>query len=262
MHRNRNAGAEPAPRRANTPPPAGNVHGLGLVDALRIDLQPAQLPWLAAEIDIVRYCLEDELEHARARYDELPEAAKKERRPDARDAEEEVARRAYQLQALAMIRQQVPISGDAAAAAVAGPWADTADQASPEHERPGEPIPVAGPAALMTVLIGGAMRHAGETLGEALRGPALDVDHWTESSRGWAAGDVPRITPAIAEKLRALAAAVHALTDTHLHVLAHQAYSFDPEYDPVYADELEVAVGGRGTAPSAAGGAGARDGNS
>src|SRR5215216_2810162 len=97
MHRNRSAGADPPPRRANTPPPPGNVHGLGLVNALRIDLQPAQLPWLVAEIDIVRYCLEDELEHVRARYDELPEAAKKERREDARDAEEELERRAHQI---------------------------------------------------------------------------------------------------------------------------------------------------------------------
>src|SRR5215218_1293199 len=106
MQSNRNAGAAAAPRRANTPPPGGNVHGLGLVDALRIDLKPAQLPWLVAEIDIVRYCLEDELKHVRARYNELPEAAKRDRRPDARDAEEELERRAYQIQALVMIGQQ------------------------------------------------------------------------------------------------------------------------------------------------------------
>ncbi len=65
MHHHRNAGAALAPRRASTPPPAGPVQGLGLVDAFRIDLDPAQLPWLAAEIDIVQYCLEDELAHQR-----------------------------------------------------------------------------------------------------------------------------------------------------------------------------------------------------
>ena len=43
-----------------TPPPAASVHGLGIVDALRIDLDPEQLPWLAAEIDTFRYRLEDE----------------------------------------------------------------------------------------------------------------------------------------------------------------------------------------------------------
>jgi hypothetical protein len=261
MQGNRNAGADPVTRRANTPPPAGNVHGLGLVDVLRIDLQPAQLPWLAAEIDTVRYCLEDELEHLSARYDELPEAARKERWQDARDAEEELERRAYQLQALAMVGDQLPISAAATAAAVAGPWAEADDEASPEFERPGEPIAVAGPAALMTILIGGAMRHAAEALGAAGRGPGLEVDHWTESGRGWGGGEVPRVTPAAAEKLRALAAAVHALTDTYLHALAHQAYSFDPEYDPVYADGLEVAAGRR-AAPGAAGGGGASAGNS
>src|ERR687887_519233 len=109
-------------RRAEAPPPAGNVHGLGLVDALRVDLQPAQLPWLAAEIDTVRYCLEDELEHARARYDELPEAARKEHWQNARDAEEEIERRAYQLQALAMVGDQLPISAAATAPMVACPW--------------------------------------------------------------------------------------------------------------------------------------------
>jgi hypothetical protein len=260
MHAHRNADVAPTPRRANTPPPAGNVHGLGLVDALRIELRPEQLPWLAAEIDTVRYCLEDELEHSRARYDELPEAARKEHWQNARDAEEEIERRAYQLQALAMVGDQLPISAAATAATVAGPRSAAAVEPAPEDERPAEPIAVAGPAALMTILIGGAMRHAAEALGEAVRGPGLEVDHWTESGRGWGGGEVPRVTPAVAEKLRALAAAVHGLTDTYLHALEHQAYSFDPEYDPVYADELEVAA--RQAAHGSAGGGGAAAGNS
>jgi hypothetical protein len=260
MQRNRSSGAEPAPRRANIPPPAGNVHGLGLVDALRVDLQPEPLPWLAAQIDIVRYCLEDELGHARAR-EKLSESARKEGRQDARDAEEEVERRAYELQALAMIGDQLPTSAAATAAVVAGPWAEPTDPGSSKDERPAEPLAVAGPAALMTIVIGGAMRHAAEALREALRNPGLDVDHWTESERAWGAGEVPRLTPAVAEKLRALAAAVHALTDTYLHALAHQAYSFDPEYDPVHADELEVAASRR-AAPGVAGGGGAAAGNS
>ena len=72
MHHHRNAGAELAPRRATTPPPAGSVHGLGVVDALRIDLEPGQLPWLAAEIDTLRYCLEDELAHQRPAMTSCP----------------------------------------------------------------------------------------------------------------------------------------------------------------------------------------------
>jgi hypothetical protein len=36
-----------------------------------------------------------------------------------------------------------------------------------------------------------------------------------------------------------MAAAAQAFTHTYLDVLAHQAYSFDPDYQPVYAGELE-----------------------
>lgn len=239
MHPHRNAGAEPAPRRATAPPPAGDVHGLGVVDALRIDVQPSQLPWLAAEIEILRYCLEDELAHRRARYDELAEAAREHRWPSAREAEQELERRTYQLQVLAMIREQLPISGDAAAAAVASPWGKPDDDAAPGPERVEGPVAVVGPAALMTVLIGGATRHVADALGEALRGPGLDVDEHTDSSSGWRGAELPRVKPPVAEKLGAMAAATQAFTDTYLTVLAQQAYSFDPDYQPVYADELE-----------------------
>jgi hypothetical protein len=262
MHDHRNAGGAAKSRRANTPPPAGNVDGLGLVDALRIELEPVQLPWLAVEIDTLRYCLEDELAHRRALRAEPPRAAKHERRSCTREAEQELERREYQLQALAMIREQLPMSGEVAANAASSPWREPAEGAAPApHRVEGAPVAVVGPAALMTVLISGATRNVADALSEALQGPALDVDRYTESCRGWRAGDLPRVTPAIAEKLRALAAAVHAFTDTYLHVLAHQAYSFDPEYDPVYADELEVAAV-RGAAPGTAGGAGAPAGNS
>jgi hypothetical protein len=240
MHHHRNAGAEPAPRRASTPPPHGTVHGLGVVDALRIDLDPEQLPWLAAEIDTLRYCLEDELAHRCARYYELPGAAKQDRRGRARDAERELERRAYQLQALAMIREQVPISREAVAAAVASPWRKPVDCITPAVERvEGPPIAVVGPAALMTVLIRGATRNVADALGEALRGPSLDVDEHTASRSGWRGAELPRVTPATAEKLRATAAAAQAFTATYLEVLAVQGYSFDPESQPVYADELD-----------------------
>jgi hypothetical protein len=229
MHAHRNAGAERAPRRATAPPPAGNVHGLGLVDALRIDVQPPQLPWIATEIEIVRYCLEDELAHRRARCDRLPDVSAEHGQPSACDAAHELDRRAYQLRALAMIREQVPISREAAAAAVASPWGKPADDARPGLERVEGPVAIVGPAALMTLLMRGAARRAADVLAEALRGPALDVDEHTDSSSGWRGPELPRLEPKIAEKLRATAAAAQAFTDTYLHVLAHQAYDFDPE---------------------------------
>jgi hypothetical protein len=240
MHHHRNAGAELAPGRAATPPPAGNVQGLGVVDALRIDVQPEQLPWLAAELDTLRYCLEDELAHRRARCNELAEAAKGEQRyPTAREAEQELERRAYQLHVLAMIREQLPISSETAAAAVARPWGEPGDDDAPAPERVEGSDAVVGPAALMTVLIRGATRNVADALGEALRGPGLDVDEHTDSAGGWRGAELPRVEPAIAEKLRAIAAAAQAFTDTYLDVLALQVYSFDPEYRPVDADELD-----------------------
>jgi hypothetical protein len=239
MQTHRNAGPEPAPRRAVAPPPAGNVHGLGLVDALRIDVRAAQLPWLADEIETLRYCLEDELAHQRARYDELPTAAKEHGWPSAREAEQELDRRAYQLEALAMIREQVPISPEAVTVAVANPWRQPADQPAPELDPVEGPLAVVGPAALMSILMSGATRNVADALGEALRGPGLDVDEHTDSERGWRGRELPRVTPAVAEQLRAIAAAAQAFTDTYLDVLALQGYSFDPEYQPLYADELE-----------------------
>jgi hypothetical protein len=238
MHHHRNAGTEPTPRRAAAPPPpAGRVQGLGLVDALRIDLEPGQLPWLAAEIDVLRYRFEDELAHQRARFDELPEAAKGESRcPSAREAEQELERRAYQLQALAMIREQLSVSSEAAA--VASPWAEPADDVAPVERIEGSVV-VVGPAALMTVLIRAATRNVADALGKALRGPDVDVDEHTGSSSGWRGAELPRVTPAVAEKLRAIAAAAQAFTDTYLDVLAVQGYSFDAEYQPVDRDELE-----------------------
>jgi hypothetical protein len=94
----------------------------------------------------------------------------------ARDAEQELERRAYQLQALAMIREQLPISRDAAV--VGGPWGKPADDATPRLERVEGPVAMVGLAALITIR--GTARHAADVLAEALRGPALDVD--TDSS--------------------------------------------------------------------------------
>ena len=239
MQHHRNAGADLAPRRANTPPPAGPVQGLGLVDSFRIDVDPAQLPWLAAEIDIVQYCLEDELAHQRKAYEQLPAEAKEHGWPKAREAEQELDRRAYQLQVLAMIRDQLPTSGEAARVATASPWDTSADDTGDKLDSDKTPVAVVGPAALMTILIRGATRNVADALAEALRGPRLDVDQYTDSTDGWRGRELPHVSPAIADRLSAMATAAHAFTDTYLHVLAQQNYSFDPDCDPLYADELE-----------------------
>jgi hypothetical protein len=82
-------------------------------------------------------------------------------------------------------------------------------------------------------------QHRRTRFGEALRGPGLDVDEHTDSPSGWRGAELSRVTPAIAEKLRAMAAAAQAFTDTLSRGLGPQGYSFDPKYQPVEADELE-----------------------
>jgi hypothetical protein len=142
-----------------------------------------------------------------------------------------------------MIRDQLPITDEAVARAVASPWRHGRD-AGPEPEQVEASVAVVGPAALMTVLSRGATRAVADALGEALRGPELDVDEYTDSCHGWRGPELPRVTPATAGQLRAIATAAQAFTDTYLHVLAHQAYSFDPEsyLEPRWRVEVAHAV--------------------
>jgi hypothetical protein len=41
-------------------PPSGRVSGLGVCDALRLELEPAQVPWLVDELDVMRGPLEEQ----------------------------------------------------------------------------------------------------------------------------------------------------------------------------------------------------------
>jgi hypothetical protein len=231
---------------------------LGLADALRIEVLPEQLPWLAEQLDVMRYCLEDELEHQRARRDDEPDDDGGRQADGDRQSSNRLAR---QLKVLAIVRAQVPLSKEAAELAVASPW-DADEPSTPRHRGPEEPVQIVGPAALMTVAICGAMRHAAQRLSEALGHAGLTVHENTDSSRGWRAEErPPRVEPAIAEWLRSTAVAAQAFVHTYLNVLAHQTYSFDAEYDPTDADELGVTAG-RGGAPGADGGAGGPVGNS
>ena len=66
------------------------VSGLGVCDALRLELAPVQLPWLADELDEMRGPLDEAL--ARARAD---------------DAAEDAAGHEYELRLLRMMRAQL-----------------------------------------------------------------------------------------------------------------------------------------------------------
>lgn len=49
--------------------PTGTVHGLGVSDALRLKLQPVQIPWLVDELEEIRGPLEETLRIASANSD-------------------------------------------------------------------------------------------------------------------------------------------------------------------------------------------------
>ncbi|MBA3262720.1 MAG: hypothetical protein H0T69_09695 [Thermoleophilaceae bacterium] len=233
MQTHRTDGDDLAPRSANPSPPIGHVHGLGESHALRVDLEPVQLPWLADEVDTLRRCIIGELARDGGRSNDLP--AQSMERPWS-DADAELHRRVYQLRVLVMIREQLPVSIPVVAACVTSPWDQPSDLAL-ELARITAPVTVVGPARGMLVLIRGAARNVANALAEALEGPQRETRprtnsyaaHWPE----WL-----RVTSPVANRLRAIAAAAHAFTDTYVTAVAQQSYSFDPEHHPVYPDEL------------------------
>ena len=141
------------------------------------------------------------------------------------------------MRVLGMIRDQLPLSAAVVAAAVGDPWRP--DDAAREFARLTAPVTVVGPARAMLVLVRGAARNVADALGEALHGPkpldtsdpssAGGLTHWPE---------LHSLSPAVAARLRDLAAAAAAFTDTYVAAVAQQGYVFDPEHYPVYPDVL------------------------
>jgi hypothetical protein len=238
MHSNRKGGAEPAPRRANTPPPVGGVHGLGLVDALRVELGPEQQAWLVDEIDALRQSCETDIAFLRERHQGSPDAPE-EAESEAREAERQIDDLAYKLQVLAMIREQLPVADEAAAAAVASPWESRPDHPTTQPEAAGAPVAVVGPAAVITQLVEATARSIAAALATALGGPDPGADTPSSGGRRPPGSVLPGITPAIAEKLRATAAAAQAYTDVHVDLILQQGYKFDPHHEPIRFGDLE-----------------------
>jgi hypothetical protein len=216
---------------ANPSPPIGNVHGLGESHALRVDLLPVQVPWLADEVETLRACVSDEFARARVRHERGLAAGS----GSERDAE--VDRRVYQMRVLGMIREQLPLTAAAVAAAVGDPWRP--DEAALEVARLTAPVTVVGPARAMLVLVRGAARNVADALGEALHGPEpLESSDATSTAYLAHWPELHSLTSAVAARLRDLAAAASAFTDAYVNSVAQQGYVFDPEHYPVYPDVL------------------------
>jgi hypothetical protein len=96
---------------------AARVCGLGVCDALRMDLDPVQLPWLIEELEEMRGPLEEQLEHARAEH---------ERRDDEESARD-LAEREYQLRLLRLMRTRLAVPGDERPTTFIGPSAMVSD---------------------------------------------------------------------------------------------------------------------------------------
>lgn len=121
---------------------ASSVQGLGLCDALRLELQPCQIAGAIDELEERRGPLNEAFEKARTRWDAL---AEKERGPEAVALEEELSGSGYALRVLAALRGQLP----------------TADHAAP--------VLIVGPAPTISEFVAAAARNAVDDLVELLR---------------------------------------------------------------------------------------------
>lgn len=113
-------------------PPPGSVSGLGVCDALRVELLPRQVPWLIDELEEMRGPLEEALYRARV---DAPAGCGR--------AADDLAAREYELRLLRMVRAQL-----GATQAKEGPTV------------------FVGPTGMVGEAVGGAMRNVVGALAE------------------------------------------------------------------------------------------------
>ena len=98
-------------------PPTARVGGLGVCDALRVELDPVQLPWLVDAREEMRRPLEERLQRARAQD---------ERRHD-EPSTRELAEREYHLRLLRLMHARLAAPCDEQSTTFVGPSAMVAD---------------------------------------------------------------------------------------------------------------------------------------
>ena len=111
---------------------SGSVRGLGVCDALRVELAAEQLPGLIERLEAHRAALRDEMERRRAAV--MPRDLRGTAQLD--EAENE-------LRLIELLREELPTAGETS-----------------------EPFAVIGPAGPIGAMVGGAMRHAVEALSQ------------------------------------------------------------------------------------------------
>ena len=120
---------------------------------------------------------------------------------------------------------------------MASPWDEPDGESAPALDHTGQRLALVGPAEVMTTLVRGALRNVADALGEAARRPtsATREGRGDEASRA----EQPAFPSTGGERLRAIAAAARAFTDTYVDLAVPQGYRFDSEYTPTGFAELE-----------------------
>jgi hypothetical protein len=145
MQHNRIDGQVTDGRSDRPVPNPSRVKGLGLSDALRVELEPCQIAGLIDELEERRGPLNEAFEQARTRWEAIVE---QEPAPwNAASLKHELSRSAYALRILRMLRAQLP----------------ALDQR--------EPVVVVGPARAISGLIAAVAQNAVDELAELLRQP-------------------------------------------------------------------------------------------
>ena len=121
-----------AERIADASALSGSVRGLGVCDALRVELAAGQLPGLVDQIEAHSAALRDEIERRRAAL--MPRDLRGAAQLDEAESE---------LRLIGLLRGELPAAGEA-----------------------GEPFVVIGPAGSIGAMVRGATRHAVEALSE------------------------------------------------------------------------------------------------